>query len=215
MQIFVRTSDGAQHGVEVPRDATVADVIQVVGLPNDSMLSFQGQQLHATDLLADAGVCAQAELQASQPHKWFQHFDLTDTYVYEINGNRIKHKEGHKIYQIFLKQMVQSAQKVTKKFRVLNSSESKVFFGVNVCNAGTGEIVKGGAEYLKELPKTAGDLAVTIIVDLENGSQDGVVMLIDNVTGEPKPLTAFGRGDNYGYYIFATIDGECEIEVLN
>ena len=66
MQIFVRTSDGAQHAVDIPHDATAQDIIEVVGLSNDMTLLFEGRPLRPRQPLAEAGVCAEAQLQISK-----------------------------------------------------------------------------------------------------------------------------------------------------
>ena len=114
---------------------------------------------------------------------------------YQINENQIKRPEGNQGYlpQIFIDQVVQSGQKVVKQFRVSNSLNSQIRFGVSTCDTGqctgTAEILAGSALDFRRLTKRACDFTVTIIVDLENETGESVVMLIDDVEVQKIPLS--------------------------
>eukprot|EP01062_Namystynia_karyoxenos_P010010 TRINITY_DN13549_c0_g1_i1.p1 TRINITY_DN13549_c0_g1~~TRINITY_DN13549_c0_g1_i1.p1 ORF type:complete len:321 (+),score=48.99 TRINITY_DN13549_c0_g1_i1:80-964(+) len=76
--LYVRTTTGETHAVEVSADGTVANVLEELeqsgvlrGSGNGVRLSLSGRQLDPADLLADVGACAQAVLDVlPEPWKW-------------------------------------------------------------------------------------------------------------------------------------------------
>eukprot|EP01065_Artemidia_motanka_P045257 TRINITY_DN660_c0_g3_i3.p1 TRINITY_DN660_c0_g3~~TRINITY_DN660_c0_g3_i3.p1 ORF type:complete len:262 (+),score=74.21 TRINITY_DN660_c0_g3_i3:58-843(+) len=63
--LFVRQAGGELRPVEVEPMAAVADVLTALGNPR-MVLAYQGQRLDPRTLLADAGVCSQAVLEAGR-----------------------------------------------------------------------------------------------------------------------------------------------------
>ena len=194
---------------------TAQDVVEVVGLPNDSTLLFEAQPLHQGQSLAEAGVCAETELQITEQAKWRE--DYSDCYV--LNGNHVKRNSkvrGVWKMQLFLDQVVESGQKVEQKFKVSNSicKFGEIQLGVNICDKDSGETADDAENFI--LPESPYDYTATLIVDLEKEAERIMILLINGVEKERMPLEDLRRygPDSYGYKVFIIFDENVEVDLL-